>query len=670
MSKIERTLNLELTKYRGIALPLFFGDYSSDMQKIDDAWGLLDARFVALETTSADHETRIETLETCCNDVNITLGSYGDRLIAIENVIQTVSTQNINDIIARVDALEVKVRTNSELIHELNDNFGDLQDRVATAETNIRANHTAIEDAIGRIVILEGCCGEVRETLNAYDLRITKNTNDISDMLLRFERDEANIQGNAEDIIIWSHQIETNAHNIDELTHALDALDPSSQLEIVRQVALNKVNIEALQDLTASHTTTINGMIVRFTEDELRITNLERRMTIAEDALAQVGDWQTTIDNLSAQVTEFDTVTIPAIEADVDAIDARVTLLETFQTNTEAYETANDARVAAVEGRLTTAEGGISTLGGRVTALESASTTMDGAISALTTRVTTAEGDIDAIEGNIGNSDISGLGNTITSAILHLSGVVNGIDTLIGSGTLATVAQNIIGAINEIFGITGSTPLTTTATDLTGAVNELKDRVDAISAFSFVGMVVQGTNLVTEADVKALYGSNTSWLQHTGYMLRGASSGVVANSAVADGGNDNVTPSGTVDGHTLTTAELPSHSHTIAHTHDWSNTHNHGVTDPGHSHSHYAGTSMGNRGGSYSTVPVGESYSTGSSRTGISIDNKTISGTTGGASATNSGSVGSGNSHNHGLTMNSQSNLPAYKSVYIWERIA
>ena len=30
-------------------------------------------------------------------------------------------------------------------------------------------------------------------------------------------------------------------------------------------------------------------------------------------------------------------------------------------------------------------------------------------------------------------------------------------------------------------------------------------------AYSFVGMVVQGTNLSTEADVKAIYGSNTSW---------------------------------------------------------------------------------------------------------------------------------------------------------------
>lgn len=31
------------------------------------------------------------------------------------------------------------------------------------------------------------------------------------------------------------------------------------------------------------------------------------------------------------------------------------------------------------------------------------------------------------------------------------------------------------------------------------------------SPHSFVGMVVQGTNLTTEADVKAIYGSGTSW---------------------------------------------------------------------------------------------------------------------------------------------------------------
>lgn len=49
--------------------------------------------------------------------------------------------------------------------------------------------------------------------------------------------------------------------------------------------------------------------------------------------------------------------------------------------------------------------------------------------------------------------------------------------------------------------------------------------------------------------------------------------------------------------------------------------HNHSITDPGHTHSHYAGTSFGNRGGDYNSVPVGTSSATGSSKTNITINN-------------------------------------------------
>ena len=686
MSVLRETTNLHLTLYDSSGdLPSYLMHYSDDMGKLDEAYGNVDGRLIVLEETATAHDERLTNLETCCNDVNITLSSYGDRLIAIENVIATVSTQNINDIIARVDALENKVQTNSELIHELNDNFTDMNTRLGTAETQIRVNKTDIETVTGRVVILENCCAEVRETLRAFDLRISKNTDDISDILLRFERDESNITANAQDIIILSQQVETNSHNIDELTHALGDLDPTSQLEVVRQVSINTENIASLQDVTANHTAALNNVIVRFTEDELRITDLERRMTIAEDALAQVGDWQTTIDNLSAQVTEFSDVTIPSIENDVTALGVRVTALESFQSDTEAYETANNTRIAAVESRVTTNEGSINSLSARVTTLEGTDTTHTSQISALDGRLTTAEGDIDAIEAEIGNSDISGLGATITQAILRNSGEINGIKTLLGSGTLATIAQNVIGAINEVFGITGSTPLTTTAQDLTGAVNELKSAVDAISAFSFIGMIVESTTLATEADVKALFGSSTSWLQHSGYVLRGASTDVVANSAVADGGSDTVTPSGSADSHVLTSDEIPTHSHTIAHTHtmahthDWSNTHNHGITDPGHSHSIAAKQQTASTGYLFD-VGSGNSSTryTGTSSTGISINNKSISGTTTGASnsttsaasATNSGSYGGGLGHTHSLTMNSHTNLPSYKNVYIWERVA
>ena len=55
---------------------------------------------------------------------------------------------------------------------------------------------------------------------------------------------------------------------------------------------------------------------------------------------------------------------------------------------------------------------------------------------------------------------------------------------------------------------------------------------------SYVGMVIHSTTLDTEAKVIAQYGG-TKWILHSGYVLRGASSGVTANNATKTGGNDN-----------------------------------------------------------------------------------------------------------------------------------
>ena len=72
---------------------------------------------------------------------------------------------------------------------------------------------------------------------------------------------------------------------------------------------------------------------------------------------------------------------------------------------------------------------------------------------------------------------------------------------------------------------------------------------DVNASLSHVGMIIHSTTLDTEAKVKAIYGSNTSWIQHSGYVLRGATSGVTANNATKTGGNDG--------------AWLMKHSHTI-----------------------------------------------------------------------------------------------------------
>ena len=129
--------------------------------------------------------------------------------------------------------------------------------------------------------------------------------------------------------------------------------------------------------------------------------------------------------------------------------------------------------------------------------------------------------------------------------------------------------------------------------------------IEDIDNRSYVGMIIHSTTLDTEAKVKAFYGG-TTWIQHSGYFLRGASTGVVANSATKTGGEDNVT---------LTVQQIPSHSHTTG----------------------ISGSVAGN-------------MNSGGSSAQVSF-NQTV--------GVQTASTGGGQAHN---------NIPNYKSVYIWER--
>ena len=157
-------------------------------------------------------------------------------------------------------------------------------------------------------------------------------------------------------------------------------------------------------------------------------------------------------------------------------------------------------------------------------------------------------------------------------------------------------------------------------------------------------------------------------------------------------GSKAVNSTGGAETATLTTSNMPSHTHTFTpsgtitmnahshglnnHTHTWSNTHNHSITDKGHSHSGYFGTSKGNRGGSYSDIPIGVTTSTDFANTGISINNVTISGTTSGNSGNTTsttstgkftGSAGTTGANGSGSAF---SILPPYVVKYCFERTA
>lgn len=157
--------------------------------------------------------------------------------------------------------------------------------------------------------------------------------------------------------------------------------------------------------------------------------------------------------------------------------------------------------------------------------------------------------------------------------------------------------------------VTFSTPSSPSALASGDSLATLIGKLQAyINNRSYVGMVIHSTTLDTQAKVKAQYGG-TTWIRHNGYFLYGATSGVTANHATADGGEAT---------HTLTINEMPNHSHKVRYTGGYANGFNGGMP----------GTSVDATPGYNDLIVAYE---------------------------------GGGQAHN---------NMPPYKNVYIWERTA
>ena len=192
-------------------------------------------------------------------------------------------------------------------------------------------------------------------------------------------------------------------------------------------------------------------------------------------------------------------------------------------------------------------------------------------------------------------------GNTIKTTYAKLSGAAF---TGALSGTSASFSSTLT-ATSTITGGSFSTTGSVSCASVTATGNVMAANT------SHVGMIIMSTTLDTMAKVIAIYGG-TTWIQHSGYMLRGATSGVTANSATSNGGAETVT---------LTVDQIPSHTH--PNPSDGAFIINKSVT---------SGYAMAFGAGSY---------------------NRT--------SASATGSRGGGQAHE---------NMPPYKNVYIWERTA
>lgn len=439
MSIIDYTERLRLTQYTGNSImPQFMRNYNSDMAKIDAYFesyeaGInqtisemqtsidefeqrIDADFETLSTEVGTYSDRITTLESCCSDVNTVLSNYGSRLNAIELVIDTVSTQNIDDIIARVDALENKVNTNSTEIGTLQHDLGEAVERIGELEHTVVLHATDITNLGNRVTTLENCCEEVRDTLAEYNTRIAANASDIDALEDRLTRDETNIAGNAADIVILSQQTAVNTQDIQDLKDAFDTLDPQSALSVVRQVAINTENISNLQSAVSANSTSISNLTTRITNNESTISSQDTRIATLEDEFEQISDWQNAIDAATAAAQQA-TSDVAAMQADVTAIEGDITSIKGDITALQAADTALVTRVTTLEEKEATVESNLSALNARVTANEGSITNIENTIHDDEAGLANAVSRIGALETQNGSVDISAVGNSVTDAV-------------------------------------------------------------------------------------------------------------------------------------------------------------------------------------------------------------------------------------------------------------
>lgn len=195
MSTIKRTPNIGLTTYVGIKNPLFLGDHSHDMEIID-----------AL------------------------IKSINDDISEIQRVIDTVSTQNIDDLIARIMALEVKVDNNANLISGLLESLNGLSDEVVKNRNKIASLTTQLEQAQSDISELKQRCDNVLSVLNEHGSAITQNTNAIGNINNEINRIKQDVIGNAQDIQTLATQLANG------LAQKQDKLIAGSGISIVGNV--------------------------------------------------------------------------------------------------------------------------------------------------------------------------------------------------------------------------------------------------------------------------------------------------------------------------------------------------------------------------------------------------------------------------------------------------
>lgn len=409
MSIIEHTTKLQLTLFKGSSInPAILEYYSADMQKIDDTFVGADNRLSALESASEDYASRLTSLETWKRDtVDPTLSNYETRISAIESVIETVSTANIDALTLRVDALEEKVEANSQHILTINGEITAINNSITALQTMDAEQNGRLDTLESKVSTLEDCCEEVRTTLTDHNNRINANAADIAALDVRVTANEGNIEANAQDIVILANQVRTNSEKINQILEDIpiqDILNAVTRIDALEELCGN----DALETTAQTLTGAVNELLADNNDLSSSITILDGDMDAAQVAIQNletlVGNTPltTTAQRVTDAINELENEisTLSGIPATVTLLNQRVSTMETTVAGISTRMDGVDGRCTAIETKLgsATLDTTAQDVSGAVNELKSDVDTNTSNISTMNTTLGSAVDDINALE--------------------------------------------------------------------------------------------------------------------------------------------------------------------------------------------------------------------------------------------------------------------------------
>ena len=141
------------------------------------------------------------------NIIDALIKAIRDDISAIQLIIDTVSTENIDDLMLRLSALEVKVDNNTNVISSLIESLNGLSGEINKNTKQIILIKTELEAIKNDIDNLKECCNNVRNVLDEHDNRLTTNETEIETINREISRMKEDILGNARDIQTVATQI-------------------------------------------------------------------------------------------------------------------------------------------------------------------------------------------------------------------------------------------------------------------------------------------------------------------------------------------------------------------------------------------------------------------------------------------------------------------------------